>query len=316
MKVSILIPVYGVERYIAQCAESLFVQTYKDIEYIFVDDCSPDNSIAVMQEVLERFPERQSQVKVVRHEKNGGLGQARLTALEASTGDFIMHVDSDDYMPSNAVELLVCRQLETEADIVDGGFRHVCDDHVVKEVMPLGTKTDEKFRKVFLCQNLITNNVWGRLFRRSLMTDNGIFPISGIDNAEDFCLTARLILHAKRATINAIVYCYRMATNGVYVHVSDKNIISCLKANQVVYDYYLNTDRTRKYHTALQIGMFNVVRMMAREHCPQERAAEYFHYKPKGIVFRFLNWALRGGLPYKLADMLYRAVRGIYIAFT
>lgn len=93
MKVSILVPIYGVEKFIGQCAQSLFSQTYKDIEYIFVNDCTPDNSIQVLEEVLAKFPERQQQVSIIQHEKNRGLGAARMTGLQLATGELMMIVE-------------------------------------------------------------------------------------------------------------------------------------------------------------------------------------------------------------------------------
>ena len=104
MKVSLLVPVYGVEKYIRQCSRTLFGQTYDDIEYVFVDDCSPDNSVAVIRQVLAEYPHREQQVRIVRHDHNRGLGAARKTALEAATGDFVLNVDSDDYLSLDAVE--------------------------------------------------------------------------------------------------------------------------------------------------------------------------------------------------------------------
>ena len=103
MKVSILVPVYGVEKYIGQCAETLFSQTYDDIEYVFVDDCTPDDSIQVLRQVLSAYPQRTNQVSIIRHDHNRGLGAARKTAFEASTGEFVMNVDSDDYLAQDAV---------------------------------------------------------------------------------------------------------------------------------------------------------------------------------------------------------------------
>ena len=108
MKISICVPIYGVEKYIRRCAISLFEQTYDNIEYVFVNDCSPDNSIYVLTETLKNYPYRQEQVKIVEQQKNRGLACARNKALESSTGDFVLHVDSDDYLEKNTVEVL-CR---------------------------------------------------------------------------------------------------------------------------------------------------------------------------------------------------------------
>lgn len=98
LKVSILVPIYGVEQYIERCAKSLFEQTYSEIEYVFVNDCTKDDSIGVLNRVLEKFPQRKLQVRIINHEKNKGLGAARRTAILNANGDYILHVDSDDYI--------------------------------------------------------------------------------------------------------------------------------------------------------------------------------------------------------------------------
>ena len=79
--ISILIPVYKVEQYIEKCAISLFEQTYSDIEYVFVDDCSPDSSIQCLKSVIEKYPQRSKNIKIIRHERNRGLAAARNTAI-------------------------------------------------------------------------------------------------------------------------------------------------------------------------------------------------------------------------------------------
>ena len=86
IKVSICVPVYGGEKYIANCARSLFGQTYDNIEYVFVNDCTKDRSIEVVQQVAEEFPHRKSSLKIVNHEKNSGLAASRRTGVENATG--------------------------------------------------------------------------------------------------------------------------------------------------------------------------------------------------------------------------------------
>ena len=111
--VSILVPVYGVEKYIERCAVSLMEQTYEDIEYIFVDDASPDLSVAVLEEVVARYAKRKSMVRVLHHAQNRGLSAARNTAVDAAVGKYMLHVDSDDYLATDAIEKLV-RAAENE----------------------------------------------------------------------------------------------------------------------------------------------------------------------------------------------------------
>ena len=97
-KVSILVPVYKVENFIDKCANSLFVQKYENIEYIFIDDCTPDDSIFRLQKVIEKYPH--CDVHVIKHKSNQGLSSARNTGVQHAKGEYIMHVDSDDYLDS------------------------------------------------------------------------------------------------------------------------------------------------------------------------------------------------------------------------
>lgn len=106
-KVSVIIPVYGVERYIEQCARSLFSQTMRDgIEYIFVDDCSPDKSIEILEDILREYPHREPQVKIIRHTENQGIGGTRRTGVKNATGEYIIHCDSDDWVEPDMYEML------------------------------------------------------------------------------------------------------------------------------------------------------------------------------------------------------------------
>ena len=98
-KLSVLVPVYNVEAWIDKCARSLFEQTIDDVEYIFVDDCTSDRSIEILTATLAEYPRRIPQVKIIHHDKNRGLVASRNTALRVATGDFIIHCDSDDWVP-------------------------------------------------------------------------------------------------------------------------------------------------------------------------------------------------------------------------
>ena len=99
--VSVIIPVYKVEPYMARCARSLFSQTMEDLEFIFIDDCSPDRSIDVMREVLEEFPERKDQVVVYRMPRNSGQAAVRMQGLALARGEYVIHCDSDDVVTCN-----------------------------------------------------------------------------------------------------------------------------------------------------------------------------------------------------------------------
>ena len=104
LKVSIIVPIYNVEKYIERCAVSLFEQTYSNIEYVFVNDCTPDQSITVLKRVIDCYPHRASQTKIINHDYNCGVAISRNTALEHSTGEFVCQVDPDDYIELDAFD--------------------------------------------------------------------------------------------------------------------------------------------------------------------------------------------------------------------
>ena len=105
IKVSVCIPVFGVEKYIERCARSLFEQTMqKGIEFIFVNDCTPDRSIEILRQVLEEYPHRHPWVKIIDHTQNNGVGKTRRIAIENASGAYIIHCDPDDWVDKDFYE--------------------------------------------------------------------------------------------------------------------------------------------------------------------------------------------------------------------
>ena len=313
MKISILVPIYGVERFIASCADSLFSQSYEDIEYIFVNDCTPDGSIKLLNSVLSCYPHRQPQVKLLHHDHNRGLGAARLTAIEAATGDYVMHVDSDDLLPSDAVAQLAARARETQCDIVDGGYAQMCHDDILRAEMPYeGSKRG--FLKLMLCQNIVLSMIWGRLYRRTLYTENRIYPVAGIDNGEDLAIVPRLYFHATRATVPAVVYYYRDDNAASYTNaaISDKAIRSYLKANAEVFRFYQSHDVQRVYAYALELGFVNVLRDMRRHGVSVGLVDELCPLPLHHPATRFMAMLMRIRCPLAVASLLYRCQRKVF----
>ena len=120
-KVSVIVPVYKAEAFIESCARSLFGQTLEDMEYIFVDDCSPDCSIEILKAVLRDYPNRENQVRIISLEKNSGVAKAREVGLSAITGDYFIYCDSDDYVDLDAYEKMFITATQEQSDVV------VCD---------------------------------------------------------------------------------------------------------------------------------------------------------------------------------------------
>lgn len=104
--VSVIVPIYGVERYIEQCVRTLMEQTLREVEYVFVDDHTPDKSMEILERVLADYPDRMGQVKVLQNEKNQGVARTRRVGLKECTGEYIIQVDSDDYVSPDYCEKL------------------------------------------------------------------------------------------------------------------------------------------------------------------------------------------------------------------
>ena len=205
--VSILIPVYKVERYIERCARSLFGQTYPNLEYVFVDDSSPDDSVRVLERIMDDYPARTDLVRIVRHDHNRGLAASRNSALDNASGEFVCAVDSDDWLELDAIEKLVRKQLETSADIVAGNMMMHTNDG---DQPFFETKCNSKEELVLLqLQKSWDHTVCRKLIRRSLYEDYGIRCIEGCDMTEDRYQMAQLTYFAESyAQIDDIIYHY------------------------------------------------------------------------------------------------------------
>lgn len=205
-QVSILIPVYGVEKFIERCAISLFEQTFQDIEYIFVNDCTPDNSIHILLKTLEKYPNRKNQVKIINHESNRGLAAARNTAVDNASCDYIMHVDSDDYLELNAIELLYEKSLEENADIVVCDFQIECDDVSKTMVIDIGENKTQFIKRIL---SLEPTGLFAKLIRKSIYIQNNIKAKEGVNLAEDFMAMVKLCYHANHISkVNSSLYHY------------------------------------------------------------------------------------------------------------
>ena len=213
-KVSIVIPVYNVEKYIAQCAKSLFEQTLDDIEYVFVNDCTPDSSIKVLLEVLQQYPNRKHQVKIINHGKNLGAAIARKNGILAATGEYIIHCDSDDWTMPEMYQQLYEKAKEEHLDIVISSYIEKRTDSAVIHEQYLGTAP---------CSTIISNpilcSLWNKLVRRNIINwKNILYPKHHM--MEDAVLCAQMFYFAKKiGYIDKPLYYYRVNNDSV-CHVS------------------------------------------------------------------------------------------------
>ena len=175
-KISICIPVYGVEKYIEQCARSLFEQTIiEDVEFIFVNDCTKDKSIDILKNILREYPQRIKQTKIISHEHNSGLVAARNTALKHSTGDYIIHCDSDDWVDFDFYEKLYNQASKTDADVVFAPIliEFVNNEREKKKIIPVYSKTSSGYIDKNCGKHL--NSLCSKLYKKEIALSSSLY---------------------------------------------------------------------------------------------------------------------------------------------
>ena len=252
-KVSILVPIYNVEAFIERCAVSLFEQTFEDIEYIFVNDCTPDNSIEVLKKVIEKYPNRNSHIKIIHHKTNRGLAGARNTGIQNATGDYILHIDSDDYIDLATVSLLYNSALTNDSDMV------ICDyilewKNQKKHIVQSWDESNTEFIKKILAVDAMPC-VWNKLIRRSIYISNDISAIEGVNLGEDLSVLPKLLYFAKK--INKVdknlIHYMQINPNSYTKNYNIKNIQNVISVmSELTFffeskkDYYLYADSILK----------------------------------------------------------------------
>ena len=209
--VTVAVPVYGVESYIEKCCVSLFEQTYPDLEFLFINDCTPDKSIDIIRNTLSKYPNRQRQVRIINQPDNKGCPAARNLAVQLATGAFLLHVDADDYLEKDAVASLVSEQMLTGADLVVADY--VIETRDTASIVKYCdiSKTKEEIVKDCLADKS-SQSVWGILIRRQLYIDHNIKADERFHVGEDWQVSPLLLYYSEKiAYIDKIVYHYQLS---------------------------------------------------------------------------------------------------------
>lgn len=222
--VSVLVPIFRVEQYIERCARSVLGQTYQNLEFIFVDDATDDSSMNILNRVLSDYPKRLNDVHIIRHERNRGLAATRNTAVEACHGKFVFHVDSDDWVETDAIELMVRNQQATDADIITAeAFDE--KDGVVTRHLTGGWNLQKIDLLTGILAYKVSTVIWRRLIRKSLYTENDIRCDECGSGGEDFQVFPRLVYFAKKVSgIPNVIYHYNKSNQCSISNNASKNI--------------------------------------------------------------------------------------------
>ena len=236
--VSVIVPVYNVERYLDECLNSIRQQTYENLEIIVVEDCSTDNSLNTLIKHLE-----DSRVKLIQHEKNSGLSAARNTGIDAAKGDYIMFVDSDDHIHNNLIQLCLDNTSKKELDLIVFDFQSFYD----------GVKIDNKLNKNKKYESKLFNQseylkyhhfAWLKFLRADILKNNILrFPVGYY--YEDWPFHWELAFNNYRILhLSAPLYYYRLRSGSI-TSSGDQKLI------HIYYSHRVILEKMRSYDISL-----------------------------------------------------------------
>ena len=211
--VSVIVPIYKVEKFLYKCIKTILQQSYKNLEIILVDDGSPDNC----GKMCDEYATQDRRIKVI-HKQNGGLSDARNAGIDIATGDYITFIDSDDYIMSDMIESLMNIIVEEDTDIAQCDYIRSEGDSIIGLQHDLSQNNkcnvfSENKMSAYLKDNKISTAAWGKIYKKSLF--NAIrFPVGRLH--EDVFTTYKLIHEAGSVAVTDYVgYVYRITENSI-----------------------------------------------------------------------------------------------------
>lgn len=267
IKVSICVPVYNAEKYIEYCVRSLFEQTLKELEFIFVDDCSSDHSLEVLETVLNEYPVRAPFVKVLKHDVNLGPGVARETAGRNAIGEFIYFPDSDDWIEPSMMEDLYNKAKSSSSDLVLCQW-NLIGEKVESDLFPIRDYSREQWLEMLFRRDAPLS-LPRRFFSRELYNKCiNYIDVRGLVRFEDYLLVVMLHYYCKKVSyVDKVLYHVILhgdsltRKNSVAAIESSINVCSQLKnflINQKLYDNYRLYIQTWYYYSYIGYIMFDL----------------------------------------------------------
>lgn len=238
IKVSILVPFYRVENYVGRCVESLFTQTYQNVEYVFVNDCTPDRSMEVINEHIAKYGVAEK-CKMIVHEQNQGISTSRNDCLDNMTGDYFLFIDSDDYIDHDMVEQLVKAAVRENADISGCGYVEEFSDHSVVHPQRYTNDHEEMMRAITLLT--IKGVMWKLLVRSSIVTEHReeVRFIPDRNMVDDYLFCCQIFYYAQRfAGVDRPMYHWIQYNPNNYTHTTIFAVESQAAAIRKAEDFY------------------------------------------------------------------------------
>lgn len=290
-KVSILVPVFKASAYIEKCAESIFNQTFEDIQYIFVNDATPDDSMEKLNLVIHRFPARKNQIMIIHNSENKGSGFTKNLALDSASGDYIAFVDSDDYIDADMIEILYLKAINENADIVvsDIFMEYINRKEIINEYV--AETKGEQFADMirndrlhsFLCDKLVTRNLY--------LHPECRIP-EGLNYLEDRHVMTRLFYFAEKIVkVNRAFYHYIQYNENAITKKKDRMHFENVKLFWNLMDQFMKQkNEFEKFKSVLAVSKVkNKVRLMIDTHSKvlRKEFANLFHNEETNCLSHF-----------------------------
>lgn len=308
-KVSIIIPIYKVEKYIRRCIESIITQTYYNLEIILVDDGSPDNC----PRICDDYAKKDHRIKVI-HKQNGGLSDARNAGLKIFSGDYIYFLDGDDYVEKTLIEKALGNAIATASDLVIFNYYKVdeLDNLLATSDFKIGKYEIGDHNRIDYIVNILTKyktgwEAWNRLYKADLIRKNNLlFWDNKLIFAEDFGFSLYFSLYASKITcISDVLYYYVIRENSIMSQATDEPKLSaaltlCKLMEEKIASSFKNTILHKKYPVLFYSIMHEQLRALTIDNYKKSIASisdkEYFHKQIKRVIKNFKSIITYQGL--------------------
>ena len=256
-KVSVIVTIYNREKYIEKCVRSLMEQTLDDVEFVCVDDASTDASLLKLNRVLEDYPNRKSMVNIICLENNAGRAIARQIGIEHVKGEYVIHVDSDDWIDKDMLELLYTKAKETNADIVGCNLTHEYGTHQQIFKQSYSGDVEEDIRR--LLNGRLFPSLCTSLTRTDLIKEHQITFPQGLDTGEDLLFNLSLYLVAHKVVgIDNPSYHYRHTEDSGSFQHTEKSINSVIEVACRIETLMRETGNYEKYEEDILFRKFSM----------------------------------------------------------
>lgn len=214
-KVSFAISMYNTAQYLERCMRTLFEQTMDDVEYVVVDDGSTDDSCQMLMDLVEQYPHRKQQLKIIHHECNKGSAEAKKNSYLAATGEYVIAIDSDDFVDRNMAKIMYSKAKEVDADlVVCGVYRETSKNMRLAWISNPEMPFDQEVSRRDMISRRVIPGLWCRLVRRSILDNpNFIWPTNNF--AEDVVISIQMAIFAHRIArvdVPLYNYCYNQSS--------------------------------------------------------------------------------------------------------